>query len=69
MVQLHPLLASTISSLINSRSVASDMIDITLKKEPFDHAAFVHWAKAHIQHSNKLKEMGIEVQTYNEATL
>jgi hypothetical protein len=69
MVILHPVLAGQLSSAINSRSVASDMIDTVLKTEPFDKEKFNYWAKAHIEHSNKLRSMGIEVVTYNETTL
>jgi hypothetical protein len=63
---LHPTLAHQISAAINSRSVACDMIDVTLKRRPYDHDAFLFWVKHHRDASNRLIAMGIDVITYNE---
>lgn len=63
---IHPILAREIGSAINSRSVACDMIDVTLKRKPYDHDAFLFWVKRHREASAKLIAMGIDVITYDE---
>ena len=69
MVKLHPILAGQIGSAVNSRSVASEMIDTALRAQPYNHETFLYWVKAHVEASNKLGALGIDVITYNEATL
>jgi hypothetical protein len=61
---LHPTLAQKISSAINSRSVAAQMIDVVLKADPFVHADFLFWVNAHREASARLEAMGIECLTY-----
>jgi hypothetical protein len=66
MITVHPALASEISSAINKRSVATDMIDVALKKRPYEHDAFLFWVARHREASHKLIAMGIDVITYDE---
>jgi len=65
-IVIHPTLAREIGSAINSRSVASDMIDVTLKRKPYDNEAFLFWVKHHRESSARLIALGIDVVTYGE---
>jgi hypothetical protein len=63
---VHPVLASKIASAINSRAVAAEMIDVTLKAKPYVHDNFLFWIDAHREASGTLGAMGINVITYEE---
>jgi hypothetical protein len=69
MITIHPALAREIASAINKRSVAADMIDVSLRKRPYEHDAFVFWVKEHITGSNALIAMGIDVVTYDQSII
>ena len=69
MVKLHPILAGQIGSAINSRSVAAEMIDTTLRAQPYNHETFLFWVKTHREASFALGALGIDVITYTEATI
>jgi hypothetical protein len=62
-------IAREISEAITSRSVADNMIDVTIHRRPYVHDDFQFWAKQHVLASNRLIALGIDVVTFSQEML
>lgn len=63
-IKLHPTLADAIARGITKRSLAAEMINVAIHRAEYRHDDFVFWRNEHIEATQALGALGINLITY-----